>query len=80
MSPLDEEAGNDGCEEYVTSNCSKNYSKSDRDGWDKPLYVWGDIYDVMDSKDLTLKQKEKEIPKLFFIMVKFCRQWEKDQT
>ena len=53
----DEEAENDGGEESVNSNCSKNDSKRDCDGWDKPLDVWGEITAVMKSRGLTLKHK-----------------------
>ena len=34
----------------------------------------------MESKGVTLKLKEKEILKIFFNIVKFCRQWKKDPT
>ena len=34
----------------------------------------------MESRRLTLKQREKEILKLFFNSVKFCREREKDST
>ena len=36
-----EEAGDDNGEESATSNYSKTNSKSDPDGWGKPLDLWG---------------------------------------
>ena len=47
-----------------TSNGSKADSDSDfnvlnPDGWDKPLDMWGEIKDNLESQGLTLKDKEK---------------------
>ena len=64
----DEDATDDDADYLDTSNHSKTDSDSNinPDGWDIPLDVWGELNDNMESRGLTLKEKEKEILKLFF--------------
>ena len=66
-----EEARDGGGEDSDTSNCSKidSDSESDPDGWDIPLDERDKINDNMDSRSLTLKEKEKEILKLLYNVV-----------
>ena len=76
----DEEAGSEDGEESDSSYCSKTDSdpKSDPDGRNIPLDVWSEFYYNIESRGLTLK--EKETLKLFYNAVRFCRDWENEPT
>ena len=65
----------DNGEESRSSNFSKN-----PDGWDTHLVIWDEIKYVMESRGLTLKQKEKKILNMFINIAKFSEEWDKDPT